>query len=492
MDFKKLNKIINEYVDLHKTLLSSTEIANLIKTDYPDITTKIQPLSLMVYTLMTSIDDPKTPSDKTPCIIVNSDGEKDKYQVVDDIYIWESKKAGIIKIPVSQADTLFFQYSKHGLDLSQENVRRKHSFSIPQWNSIKSTLWLYKESNIFSPYTVDNTPDDKLQEMISSKFEMKYVDKNRIIEDEYRKHTLKEYKKVINEYQTNKFITTEFLYELNSLLPEYETINVNNVKCDHVDIKNLFVAIADLHVGAKTIGLRNTPDFDLDVLIKRLDDAAIAINKMKSHNVTLAILGDIIESFTGLNHQNSWKSMEFGVYGAKAVFAAYNILSDFFGKINNLKNIKIIGGNHDRSTSNSDLDRQATIAELLFFMLNEKYNSIYNLEYDSLILTHDLSNTRLILAHGDKKIIKKNSTMIDSKILDYGCRDKFNMVLTGHLHSRKVNEDKSSIRWYSIPSIFSGNFYSEENGWNAKPGMTIIHEDVDMDYLPIVIDYPLR
>lgn len=76
------------------------------------------------------------------------------------------------------------------------------------------------------------------------------------------------------------------------------------------------------------------------------------------------------------------------------------------------------------------------------------------------------------------------------KISEFGTPDKFNLVLTGHLHSRGVNEDKQNLRWYQVPSIFSGNFYSEESGWNARPGYFILKEDSDTE-LPIIIDQPL-
>ena len=470
------------------TGLSSSKIASKLLEDNSDVTETLQHLSLMIYEIMSKEVDPKTPGEK-PIEIAHESGEK--YQVVDDHYIWDSKKAGTIKISVADADKMFYEYSVLGLDLSQEQVRRTHNFSIPQWNSIKNTLWLYKKSNIFSPYTTDNTDVTKLQEMIASKFEMKYNDKNRLIEDEYRKHTLKEYKNVIKTSQVDRFASTEFIHELNSLLPHKEKITVNKFAASSDDPDEVFVAIADLHIGGKTEGLKHTLDFNQEILMKRLADVAAQVNAMKGKKVNMTVLGDIIESFTGLNHINSWQSIEFGCYGAKVVFSAYKILCGFFDQINNLDTIKIIGGNHDRSTESSKVDRRSTIAEILFHMLMEKYGSIYNIEYNPLVITHDMKYTRIILAHGDKKVLKTAGMSLDSKVIEYGDVDKFNIILTGHLHSRGVNEDKKHFRWYRTPSIFSGNFYSEENGWNALPGFFIITENERIK-MPTVIDCPLK
>jgi len=488
MNNNNLN-VIKTYTEKYlNSGMSSTELAKLILSENPGMEIKLQTLSLMIYELMSEQRDHKSPSEKTIDIDDTHTGEK--YQIVDDHYIWDSKKAGKIKISIEDADKLFFEYSVFGLDLSQEQVRRKHGFSIPQWNTIKATLWLYKKSNIFSPYTADKTPTENLQTMMQEKLQMKYNDKNRMIEDEARKHTIKEYKKVIRDSSIDKFASNEFLHELNSLLPDREIIKINTSVCKKDSPVDVFAAIADLHVGAKSEGLLKTPDFNMEILKARLSEVADRINEQHGKNVTVSVLGDLIESFTGMNHPNSWQSMEFGVYGAKAVFAAYSVLSDFFNKINNLKNIKLIGGNHDRSTSDNKIDRKSTIAELVFLMLEEKYGKIYDIEYSCLILTHDLPNTKLILSHGDRKILKSAGTSLDAKVIEHGDVSKFNIILTGHLHSRGVNEDKVHYRWYKVPSIFSGNFYSEENSWNAKPGFFIIKEDTHSK-LPIVIDHPL-
>jgi predicted phosphodiesterase len=489
MEFNKLVSIIGKYVsDNRGNDMSSTDIAELIIKDNKDISESLQYISLMVYEEMSKEDDPALSSDK---VIEFRENSETRYSVIDDHYVWESRKAGSMCISVTDADRIFYEYSRFGLNMDQEEVRNKHGLSIPQWNSLKSTLFLYKSSNIFSQHTCDNTRVEDLQAMISDKMDMKFNDKNRVLEHEYRKHTIKEYKKVIRKFQVSQFASTEFLHQLNTLMPQNETITVYRNNNVDTDVPELLVTIADLHIGARTEGLRKTPDFNESVLERRLSSIAQSANALKSGSVSVCILGEIRESFSGLNHSNSWQNMEYGAYGADVVFSAYGILSKFLDSINNLKTVKIIGGNHDRSSSDNGIDRKADIAKLIFFLLKEKYNHVYNIEFDSLVLTHDMRDTRFILAHGDKKVIRKSSNGMDSKILEYGDNKKFNVVLTGHLHSRGVNEDKVHCRWYSVPSVFSGNFYSEENGWNSRPGFFLVHED-PATRLPKIIDCPLN
>ena len=65
------------------------------------------------------------------------------YKVVNNAYVWKAEK-GIINIPVSQIDRLFWEYSAHGLDLTALEVRTEHNLKPWEWNTIKSRLSLYK------------------------------------------------------------------------------------------------------------------------------------------------------------------------------------------------------------------------------------------------------------------------------------------------------------------------------------------------------------
>jgi hypothetical protein len=259
---------------------------------------------------------------------------------------------------------------------------------------------------------------------------------------------------------------------------------------------NIGVAIiADLHIGALVKNLLRTPDYDLETVISKLDKAAKMINKENYSSVHLAILGDIIESFTGLNHINSWKHLVPGMYGANVLLTAYEILVDFLSKINNLNYVYIISGNHDRVTSSNKEDTDGDVAKIVAYMLN--INSEYHVNFDPVCISKNIDGIQYIFAHGHHGFSEKNITDV---FFTYGNNKVFNLLLTGHLHTRKKIElvthhdktgvlaDHSNYRAYKIPSIFTGNDYSEKEGYSSSSGFFIIES---LDNKPFVKDIPL-
>ena len=406
--------------------------------------------------------------------ILDADADAEKYTVYDDTYHWETKKLGKVTMPVDMADRLFYEYSRHGLNMSQVALRQKHDISIQKWHSLKGVLWLYKDSNIFSPYTVENTPDDKLQELIKNKMEMKMKDKNRLVETEYDNALRKSYKKAIKKEQVKTFAIERMIDELYDLTASNK--NITKVEIRKIEtpgiIGDLYVPLADLHIGARVEGLQLTPQFDTDILRARLAEVAKAINAKQAERVHLAFLGDLIESFTGLNHINSWQSIEWGIFGAKVIILAVEIIEEFISQVNNVYGVYGISGNHDRMTSNNKEDVRGQIAEVIFYMLKRLYGKEFVMEYDTLVLSKKIDGIQYILTHGDKKVIKQDGKQA---IIDYGNSTIFNLILSGHLHTRLTKEDQLKYRWLLCPSIFTGNFYSESNGWQTMPGVLLIH-----------------
>lgn len=492
MKKSKLQSLIEEKLKGFKgDKFSSKEIAQEIMQEHPEseLGVPLQYVASIAYKMYTAEKDPTVPEEKLDF----DDSDECKYSVSDGKYTWETKRAGKISIPVSEVDEIFWEYSEYGMDMSQQEVRSKHRLTIPQFNSIKSTLWLYKKSNIYSPHTWDNTSESDRTEMVAAKMKMKTDNQDEIVRSEAYKEKLKTYKKVIKKDAHRQYHQEEFFEELNALLPSVEKITKRVIPPEQCSTDELVISIADTHIGADVDGLRITRKFNRCVLEEYLITVAETANLKCAKEVTLVILGDLIESFSGNNHPDSWKNMDKNLVSAKLVIESYNILGNFFGKINNLKNIKIVGGNHDRAAANKKEDNEPTIAAIISYMLQEKFSGEYNIEFDNLVLDHSLGdNIKIIISHGDNSILKKTGEMslLDAKVMEFGDPDKFNLILTGHWHSRKINEDRSYARWYTTPSIFSGNNYSERNGWNAEPGFFLITED-KKSKRPVVIDCPL-
>ena len=403
---------------------------------------------------------------------VNSGQEK--WKVIDGAYEWKAN-FGPMRIPVEVADQMFYEYSRHGLDLSQSQMRARHDLKIWEWHSVKRALFMYKDSNIFSPHTEDTTPKNQLQQVIDDKMSEKMRDKQRLVENSYNKETIKQYKKVIEKDSIETFAVQNLADTLNDLMADWKckTAMLRITPEYRTERKWLVVPIADLHVGAKVENLRLTPDYSPEQTRNLLDKIARKINAQGASDVTLVFMGDLIESFTGLSHINSWQSVEYGMIGAKLIRETMSILEEFIAKVDNVREILGISGNHDRITSNAKEDRKGQVAEIIFYMLERLYGANVQIQFSDLVISKQIDGVQYVFAHGDKKVIREGK----QAVIDYGDSNLFNVIVTAHIHHRKIIEDERSFRWVSVPAVFTGNRYSEENAWNARAGFDTFEND---------------
>jgi predicted phosphodiesterase len=249
------------------------------------------------------------------------------------------------------------------------------------------------------------------------------------------------------------------------------------------EIDNL--VISDLHVGAYIDGLIKTKEFSPTILIDYLEQTVIKVNKNNAKEVNVFCLGDLIESFTGLNHKNSWKGLQKGLIGAEVIkFTAKILHEKLLSKINNLNKIYIVAGNHDRLTSDKDEDVDGGAADLIAYSLELMG---YNIEFNSTVITTQIDNINYILLHGHKGISRKATKDI---CWDYGKQGYFNVVLEGHLHSaiqklsiaqrkdfKLVKDDCVDNLRMTCRSYFTGNGYSEDLGYTSNAGFSVIRNN---------------
>ena len=253
------------------------------------------------------------------------------------------------------------------------------------------------------------------------------------------------------------------------------------------------VPIADLHIGAYIRELILTKDFDVDTAIDMLSETAKEINSEGYSEVHIAILGDIIESFTGGNHPNSFKSIGYGHHGFTVFTLAYEIIENFLLSIDNLKSVYLVSGNHDRYTSSNKEDTKGEVLQGVYYFLN-RYLPV-DVEYNSLVISKEIDGINYIFTHGHHRFSTKNPEKI---ILDYGNTSMYNLILKGHDHTRRKQEtlvressiiaDTANYRMLICPSYFTGNFYSESNGWSSLAGF---YQFSSKNGKPRMIDTPL-
>lgn len=245
------------------------------------------------------------------------------------------------------------------------------------------------------------------------------------------------------------------------------------------------VKIADLHLGSYVDNLIRTKNFSIDILANKLSEAVIDINERGYSTVHVHILGDLIESFTGLSHKNTWKGLDKAMVGAEAVKLVVKILHDnFLSKIINLGEVKVVAGNHDRTTSDNKEDVQGGGANLVCWGLELLG---YSVEFNSLVITHTIDKITHILTHGHHALSKKSTKQL---CWDYGVQGNYNLICEGHLHSiiqklnvnqrdtfQTIKDDAVDHRRMNIPSFFTGNFFSESLGYTSESGFVVVEDN---------------
>lgn len=273
--------------------------------------------------------------------------------------------------------------------------------------------------------------------------------------------------------------TAEDIKEI--LLKEFENVvkfETNFIKGDKVGN----VIIADLHLGAYIDGLVNTRDYSIPILINYLESIVQNVNLMNYSEVNILFLGDMIESFTGLNHKNSWKGLQKGMIGAEVIKFSVNILHEkLLSKINNLNQVKLVAGNHDRLTSDKDEDTDGGACDLIAFGLELRG---YKIEFHPTVISCEIDGINYILLHGHKGISSRATKDI---CWDFGKKGIYNVVLEGHLHSiiqkmsvnmkgkfNIIKDDSVDHIRMNARSLFTGNGYSEDLGYTSNAGFSII------------------
>jgi len=242
------------------------------------------------------------------------------------------------------------------------------------------------------------------------------------------------------------------------------------------------VDISDIHAGSlvkfmyETIKQRS---FNIDVLNNYLDNAAKIINDYKFKEVSLFLPGDIIESFTGFNHRDTYKNIQ--SHQGEIITLSYQILKRLLSNINNLKKVYMTEGNHDRFTMQKDSDSRKGVGEVLAYFLAE--NTSVPIVYHPFMVSDEIDGLYHICTHGDYRSFQKNG--YDTFFFKYGKQGMYNVLKTGHLHRFNIMSQTDEYMHYECPSIFTGGFFEEALGYNSLPAITIIQ---NIDYL-CNIDY---
>jgi predicted phosphodiesterase len=404
-------------------------------------------------------------------------GDDLTYQIVDRYYTWETIY-GPVKIPIEDVDEMFFQYSRHGMDKSSTQMMQDWGLEPWQWHSLKSRLRLYKDAHIFSPYTVQITPSAEMEQMIERKMIQLYEKTHVMVEKSYNRITLREARKVIFESQKKEVISNQVIEALESHIPNMEIVPLKPLNKTSGDIERLYVAISDLHIGLR----------DTDELIKdRLSQVLEIIHSKNPKSVTILFMGDLIESFTGTNKNDTWQNLSMYGYGSKVVMQTVETLVSFLMPLVPFDlECYCVPGNHDRMTSSKKDDPIGQIGLLIYGICDRMLPSV------SFVIKEDVHSLlmdpgiEIIMMHGDKGMSK----IAPSEIREiYSTGASYSVILRGHYHHRQIIADTSTCRYLTVPSIIDETPYSRSIGAHNTAGVIMLYTDAKKRL--ITLDYTL-
>ena len=233
--------------------------------------------------------------------------------------------------------------------------------------------------------------------------------------------------------------------------------------------KPLTCVIADLHAGGFTENMKMVPDYNLDVLMSKMSKLSENLRHL-NRPVHLKILGDLIESFSGKNHKNTWKQIE--QHGIKVMFTVTDILRKLLDNTPNIVDVDIISGNHDRISASNEDDTEGQVAYGVAELL--KRSCDLPIRFDPLVLSAEHDGVNYIQLHGHLPIAKKNPAEL---VLDYGNQNMYNVVLTAHKHTEQVKKSTSRLRVHQVPSFVPANQYAEQLGAHSSTGFVLMESN---------------
>lgn len=262
----------------------------------------------------------------------------------------------------------------------------------------------------------------------------------------------------------------------------WQPLKINKVEGNN----KVTLLCSDFHIGAEVSNLMKTPDFNINVLQDYLKEVSDFVNRRKYEEVNVCFLGDYFESLSGFNHEDSFKSMGQNMWGSNLMITAHKIMVNFLASINNIKTFSVVTGNHDRFAGNKRQENTGEAGKTLTYMIQLSLPQV-QVDYNDLLLSKDIDGINYILTHGDKVISNKEITKV---ILDYGKQGKYNLLCQGHFHTARLKSfSKSTLHKFdefsmigiddldyksiTIPSIFTGNYFSESLGFSGNAGFVL-------------------
>lgn len=390
----------------------------------------------------------------------NSSSEDKLYDVVNGNYEFVQDKL-LYKIPVEEIDRMFYDFSKHGGNLTWEAMLAKYQLKPNVFHMIKNRLRLYKDSNVISPYTAENTPEEELDKVVTEAT-VRHIDtiKSRMVKTHERLYS-DESKRAIRTLSNIEY----FLENVERYISSYKPRTIEFVP--HIINPNyppLTIAMSDFHFGKK-----GTAD-----IVGRMSKIRDYILSQPNSEVHIMSLGDLAEAFVeGGMHDGQEATMEIKWF--ELMMFITNIFERFLEDIyHSGKKVTFtgIGGNHDRLWKSHWQDHSRTGALVVYEMIKR---GLSQSEIDIRILRGDVNSfdygpNRFIIAHGDNNFSNRKP---EDVLWKNGDNRRHNVILFGDKHNATVKETKNATM-VGLPALAGKGSYDAMLDLHSESGFVVV------------------
>lgn len=403
--------------------------------------------------------------------------EKEPYEVANGFYIFYKDNTPY-PIAVKTVDNIFKDYSKHWTNMTGQQVMIKYKLKPIVWNMIKGRLSLYKDSNIISPYTLENLTEEEaekyIEEWVDEAIQDKFI---RVFERKSKNKYKSEFTKYSNYYHNAQ----QKLDDLLNVLKTYDPIKLEDFElANRPEVDNndtIEVAFADLHIWKSWT----------DWIVSRMYKMTQELIARPEKNINLIFLWDLWETFLEWwMHPWQTEHMEW-IYWIDlmklVVWCLEKMLKDLFlaGK-----NVVFYGKpwNHDRMGKTHDDDRNRTAALVIYEWLKLAVQHI-DVRVEALrehISTLYLDNFNIVCMHWEWADSKKAMTNPEKFLWNHIQKNKHKetIILFGDKHHVNIDE-KKNVTVIGVPAMAWQGEYDKRLDLHSKPWYIIIERNSDWD-----------
>ena len=407
-------------------------------------------------------------SDKTRKISDSIDS-KPKFEFDGNVYRIPTKR-GVYELTKEEADALFADFSRHGANLSGEEMRIKYELKPEAWIAIKSALGLYKDSHVVSPKTVETSSEEEVAEIVEraigshiDKVKGKMVQTHARMFDREAKRALK----IIGNVEY-------FLENLREFVAEYEPRKTEFPMPEPVENGWKHYFISDIHIGK----------LDTEGVLRRLAEVKREIVESDEGTAYITFGGDLGETFAqDGNHPGmlAYGTEERWGRGFDLMLNISRIFEDFLIDVRKSGKRVIVNGitgNHGRVTGQKDDDIMRT-AELTIYELIKRGISQTDIEMsyakDSVTIL-DIEARRFVMIHGDAPLGNQNPEKL---ILPFFRPGAEHVVVTGDRHSLSFREG-FGYTYVRSPALAGKGHYDSRMNLHSRHGYLVFSPNGDI------------